>query len=222
MGAAHVLTGPDHVAAVLPLALRAGGRGRRIGLAWGLGHSTGILFLGLFTWLFNLAVAAEQWSVGFERGIGVLLVIFGAWTLARGGMARKGHAPLRSLEGLKLPDSTVRSSSEPLSTATPPETVAWDTHKEVRSFRSAYGFGVLHGAAGVGHMLGLLPALMLRPWIAIVYLGAFIGGSTVAMMTFARIVGAWSPTLPERRGLALQVSGLIALVVGGVWFAQTL
>src|SRR5688572_3654911 len=45
-GLIHVLSGPDHLAAVAPL---AGGRGRswRAGFLWGLGHSGGVLAVGL-------------------------------------------------------------------------------------------------------------------------------------------------------------------------------
>ncbi|MEM1417659.1 MAG: hypothetical protein AAGH15_22365, partial [Myxococcota bacterium] len=49
-GAVHVLTGPDHLAAVVPLAAQARQRGERrgfaVGVLWGLGHGLGVVLLG--------------------------------------------------------------------------------------------------------------------------------------------------------------------------------
>ncbi len=46
-GAYHVLSGPDHIAAVAPLALSARSRSWRTGCTWGIGHASGVLVVAV-------------------------------------------------------------------------------------------------------------------------------------------------------------------------------
>ncbi|MBK6962966.1 MAG: hypothetical protein IPH20_03270 [Bacteroidales bacterium] len=50
---AHVVTGPDHLAAVTPLAIDSRKKSWIIGFSWGLGHTTGMLLIGLLFVLFK-------------------------------------------------------------------------------------------------------------------------------------------------------------------------
>jgi len=50
---AHVVTGPDHLAAVTPLAIDSRKKSWIVGLSWGLGHTLGMLLIGLLFVLFN-------------------------------------------------------------------------------------------------------------------------------------------------------------------------
>ena len=61
-GLIHVLSGPDHLAAVAPL---AGGRGRawRAGFLWGLGHSGGVLAVGLLALALRGALPIDALSL---------------------------------------------------------------------------------------------------------------------------------------------------------------
>ena len=45
-GLLHVFSGPDHLVAVAPLALRKPALAFRVGTLWGLGHASGVLLLG--------------------------------------------------------------------------------------------------------------------------------------------------------------------------------
>src|SRR5215471_6468590 len=45
-GGLHVVTGVDHLAALLPLSVGQRRRAFAIGAGWGLGHSTGVLVVG--------------------------------------------------------------------------------------------------------------------------------------------------------------------------------
>ena len=42
-GFVHVVSGPDHLAAIAPYALDAKARAWRAGVRWGFGHSAGVL-----------------------------------------------------------------------------------------------------------------------------------------------------------------------------------
>ena len=48
-GITHVLSGPDHLAAIAPLAVRARKKSWIPGMRWGIGHSTGVAVIGLLT-----------------------------------------------------------------------------------------------------------------------------------------------------------------------------
>ena len=53
-GALHVWSGPDHLAAVAPLAVRGRRRSWAVGMRWGIGHSAGVAAVALFlVWAHN-------------------------------------------------------------------------------------------------------------------------------------------------------------------------
>ena len=84
-GSAHVLSGPDHLAAILPLAADSGApkRAGGVGALWGLGHGLGIVSLGL---LARLAVSAGGLKLAAsyaEALVGIVLMILGGITLRR-------------------------------------------------------------------------------------------------------------------------------------------
>jgi hypothetical protein len=81
-GLIHVLSGPDHLAAVAPL---TGGRGRawRAGFLWGLGHSGGVLAVGLLALALRGALPIDALSSWSERIVGVTLIGIGLWGFMR-------------------------------------------------------------------------------------------------------------------------------------------
>ncbi|MGO6719233.1 High-affinity nickel transporter, partial [Rhizobium ruizarguesonis] len=50
-GFVHVVSGPDHLAAIAPYAVDAKARAWRTGIRWGVGHSAGVVGVGLFALL---------------------------------------------------------------------------------------------------------------------------------------------------------------------------
>jgi hypothetical protein len=56
----HVLSGPDHLAAVAPLAVENRNKTWCIGLFWGLGHLAGMLLIGILMTLFRDFIPLEQ------------------------------------------------------------------------------------------------------------------------------------------------------------------
>jgi hypothetical protein len=87
-GLLHVLSGPDHLAAVAPLAAARGANEWRAGLRWGLGHTTGVVLIGVLLIAFRGMLPIDAISTHSERLVGVALIVVGAWTLYR---ARHGH-----------------------------------------------------------------------------------------------------------------------------------
>ncbi len=87
-GLVHVLSGPDHLAAVAPLSADPDRLQWRAGLQWGLGHTAGVMVIGLLLISVRQALPIEAISAYSERIVGVALLIVGVWGFAR---ARRRH-----------------------------------------------------------------------------------------------------------------------------------
>lgn len=195
-GLLHVLSGPDHLAAVAPLAIERRRGWWRPGVLWGLGHGGGVALIGVLLVAMRDLLPLEALSSWSERIVGVALVALGCWALAR---ATRLAAPVEPEQG--RPDGTV-----PLSDG------------------AAAAMGTLHGLAGGSHLLGVLPALALGSSAASVgYLSGFGVGGIVAMAAFSTLVGRGanrfgrSSHVVERR--LMQACATAAVLVGTVWLA---
>jgi hypothetical protein len=85
LGAWHVVSGPDHLAAIAPLATstRSTRSPWRAGLSWGLGHASGVWLVGLLLLAFGALLPLEPLGVWSERIVGVMIVGVGLWGLWR-------------------------------------------------------------------------------------------------------------------------------------------
>src|SRR5438874_6948472 len=82
-GTVHVWSGPDHLAAIAPLAVRRTQRAWAPGLRWGLGHSAGVALIGLLSlWLRDL-IPVNLLSTWGERLVGVMLIGIGVWAMRK-------------------------------------------------------------------------------------------------------------------------------------------
>ena len=80
---AHVATGPDHLAAVTPLAIDSRKKSWIIGFSWGLGHTVGMLLIGALFIVFKEFLPIEAISRHSDTVIGFLLIGIGVWALLR-------------------------------------------------------------------------------------------------------------------------------------------
>ena len=208
-GFAHVLAGPDHLAAVAPLVVNRtalpalserreskgserseskGGAQWRTGFQWGLGHTAGVVSIGLLLLTFRAVLPVDAISAYSERLVGVALLAVGIWALVR---ARHPH-----------------------------------THAHTGgSGRASFAMGTLHGFAGSSHLFGILPALALPTHAdALIYLTAFGIGAIAAMTAFAGLVSMLAARA-GRRGLVthravLYACSFSAFVVGSFWLVS--
>lgn len=216
-GLVHVLSGPDHLAAVAPLATDERRRTPWIsGLLWGLGHSSGVIVVGLLAiWLREwLPIdAVSSWS---ERAVGVVLIGIGLWGLHR---ALRTHVHTHPHLHGRVRHDHAHAHGTSSAASTSHESVP-HTHTH-----AAFLVGVLHGLAGSSHVLGVLPALALPSATAsIVYLGAYGSGTVAGMMAFAFGVG-WLAARARLRGgdtprWLLSGLSVLALVVGAAWLVM--
>lgn len=206
-GSVHVVSGPDHLAAVLPLAVADRRRAARVGLWWGLGHGGGVLVLAGLGQLLAGQVDVQLLSAFSERIVGVLLLGLGLWALHRSRLVRvhshahEGHAHAHVHVGDDTVDAPDHASS------------GHATHRH-----SAFGFGMVHGAAGAGHLFGVLPSLVMAPSEAAVYLAAYFVAAVASMTLFAAGAAALVRG-PKLVPGALRVSGALSVLVGIGWLA---
>ena len=212
-GLIHVLTGPDHLTAIAPLAVRRPKAAWIPGVRWGLGHSSGVAVVGLLAlWLRN-RLPVDLLSSWGDRIVGVVLFGIGLWALRR-AFKHNVHAHEHEHQGERHIHFHVHSHP-----AQHNQSQAHDRHTH-----TAFVIGTLHGFAGSSHILGILPMLALPTRLqAITYLIAFGAGTVLAMAGFSSVVG-WltrryaTNSVNLYRGL-MGTCAVAAMAIGGIWFA---
>lgn len=192
-GAYHVLSGPDHLAAVAPLAASAKVETWRLGLRWGAGHAGGVALVGLAALFFRELIPVETISGVSEHLVGVFLIALGLWGLRLAFKQR--------LHGHNHHHGDHRHWHVHLhSRAEGHHEHEWNTpHQHAHA---ALAVGTLHGIAGSAHFLAVLPALAFPSTReAVMYLVAYGLGTVFSMAGFAALVG-WSFRGAEQHGAA--------------------
>lgn len=191
-GFLHVLMGPDHLAAVAPSAALRGKDAWRSGLRWGIGHSAGVVFVGIALVLLRQLVDISKYAWMGERLVGIALIAIGIWGLRV------------LITNCELSLATHRHSHH--------------HHAE----RTALGVGVLHGLAGGSHLFGVIPALALPSiGLSAIWLMLFGLGTIIAMMAFTGVLGLIIHGVTKRidrlyRGALCACSG-VAIGIGCWW-----
>lgn len=212
-GLLHVVSGPDHLVAVAPLAIHNPGLGARVGLFWGLGHATGVIVLGLLGVMARSVFPVQRLSSWSEVLVGGALIGIGSWALWQ---SRKMVLHRHSHAHSEARDPAALLPHEHLHVHTAREAHSNSPHRHHK--RSAYSIGMLHGAAGTGHLLGVVPALALRPAQGVVYLAAYGIAAVGAMTCFGTVLGLVGNRIaPRLLSNLMRVCGGLAVVLGVYW-----
>lgn len=220
----HVVSGPDHLAAVTPLAIESKNRSWSVGLSWGLGHTFGMLIVGVLFIIFKDFVNVDVISEYGEIIVGFLLIAIGVWAISkiyiRHGAIMHQHAHPHIHED----EIHIHSHSH--------KDEGTHVHKHKKSNRqnilTALGIGILHGVAGVSHLIAVLPTLALPSKAdSISYLTGFGGGTIIAMVLFAFILGFISQKTTENKKEKLYkymriAGGSVAIIVGCLWIVYSI
>jgi ABC-type nickel/cobalt efflux system permease component RcnA len=213
-GAIHVLSGPDHLAAVAPLAADSREPRWKSGFNWGMGHTSGVLVVGALALLLREVLPLDAISSWSERLVGAALVGVGLWGCHR-ALSTRVHTHEHSHDGSTHAHVHVHTPSGGRAAAHTAGVAHGHSH-------AAFAFGILHGLAGSSHLIGILPALALPTRSAsVAYLLSYGVGNVGAMTAFTTAVGAVAGRaeavgVPLHRGL-LSVCSVAALLVGTVW-----
>ncbi|GLE05328.1 hypothetical protein PINS_up014341 [Pythium insidiosum] len=272
LGIVHVVTGPDHLGALMLLSSGSSWRSFELGLHWGIGHSFSLLLLTAIFLLAHRRMSLETVGDLCDAVVGAVMIALGAWSLHffwRRRVEFKGRQLLIDLQlqraaavdvsPLPTPNSACfqpddtdiqiyyvergRASPEAESLSTFALKPSFDeslvTRKcccglcnlpstDIRNPHTtrltAFAYGIAHGVAGSGGVLGVLPAVVLNNWgRSFAYMLSFCVGSILIMGVFAALYGELtgrivrqSDKLEYRVGI---FSSSVSLLVGVAWIA---
>ncbi|MCF6241867.1 MAG: hypothetical protein L3J74_11050, partial [Bacteroidales bacterium] len=168
----HVLSGPDHLAAVGPIAINEKNKSWLIGFAWGIGHIAGMGIIGILFYYFRDFIPVEFISNQSEKVVGLILIVIGLWVFYKLVFPTKksAHSHIhihKSKEGFIYAhyhphEHAVQISHE------------HEHNSSKQSIYTVFGIGTLHGFAGISHLMSLLPTLAFSTQTAaVVYLSGF-------------------------------------------------
>ncbi|HKQ36694.1 MAG TPA: High-affinity nickel transporter [Verrucomicrobiae bacterium] len=160
-GLIHVLSGPDHLAAVAPFAIGRRTRGWRSGVQWAMGHCAGVLIIGLLALAFRRLLPVNLVSSSAERLVGVLLIAVGAWGICKSFAARIA-APEVGAPKAPLAFGVIHglAGSSHLLGVIPG--LLFPSPLAVSVYFTAFAAGTVTGMAGFSAALGLLPQRICR------------------------------------------------------------
>ncbi len=206
-GAIHVIGGPDHLLAIAPTAFQKPSLALRNGLAWGIGHSTGIIFLSVIAIFLKDLAHIEKMSSLAEFCVGVILLIL-------------GFLAIRTSLGLKIHNHEHKHGLK-------------NTHQHLhlhlrgnkKHFRHSHAFtslGVIHGFAGATHLLVVIPALALPTLGALAYMISYLFGSIIAMAVVSITISlatfkSGQKVLP----IVMRFTGILSVLTGFFWIQKT-
>jgi len=217
---AHVVTGPDHLAAVTPLAIDSRKKSWMIGLTWGFGHTVGMLLIGLLFILFKELLPVDWISRQSDKVIGLLLIAIGSWAIIRTYL-KHSHGNLAHAHFHTKPFFYTHIHRHSHDESTTHEHEHTGTIKQ-NAFTALF-IGIIHGVAGFSHLFVLLPSLALPSvWDSVIYITAFAAGTILTMILFAFFLGlvAFRSVVRERQVFLKWFTfcgGFLAISIGIVW-----
>ena len=213
----HVISGPDHLAAVTPFAIESKKKAWKVGLFWGIGHLLGMLSIGVLFLFFKELIPIEKISEHSEQFVGVILIGLGLWIFLKIFKAEKKHK-----------HTHVHAQNNPIIHKHPhkhtAEKVHTHSHPNLKQGNIAsLSVGFVHGLAGVAHFLLFLPVIGFTSMLdSSKYIIGFGIGTLIAMISFAMVVGKVADFSKQDhnetffKGIRL-AGGLFAFIIGIYW-----
>eukprot|EP00743_Colponemidia_sp_Colp-15_P009760 GILK01010685.1.p1 GENE.GILK01010685.1~~GILK01010685.1.p1 ORF type:complete len:293 (-),score=19.49 GILK01010685.1:176-1015(-) len=245
-GLVHVLTGPDHLSALATVSVGKRWKAFWLGIRWGLGHSCGTLIIAMI--FFTLRERFDRATLSYYGAyvVGVFMLILGFWGLYKVMRERQHETigptdptpPVEEKLTLLTPE---RQSTQATQSALEIEGETEDSkndmptthqhatwlgrfHPETWNSRGAAAFaiGLVHGLAGAGGFLWVLPGVALPLLVlSISYLSCFFFSSTLIMGLFAALYGELTfqgSRISRNFSFILGVvSTMLSVIVGILW-----
>lgn len=105
LGIVHVLTGPDHLSALIVLSAGSSWRSCVLGMRWGLGHSTGLIVVTIIFLSVSQNVDLDKVGTYCDFVVGILMILLGSWGFHHYWIVRKeyqekqGMAEIQRIQG---------------------------------------------------------------------------------------------------------------------------
>jgi nickel/cobalt transporter (NicO) family protein len=201
LGSLHAFEA-DHMAAVTAFAVRRPGRREAagFGIRWAAGHGGAILLVGAGLLFLGAQVPSATEHL-LERFVGVVMIGLGIWTLRGAGrMHAHPHA------------------DHDHATPSPVHAHGGRTH-------AVTAVGVVHGLAGSGAAVAIIPVVALdSPLAGLTYLFLFALGTILAMALYGVMAGflmgrASTVSLDLARTIA-RITGAATIVIGVIWLVS--
>ncbi len=222
MSIIHVISGPDHLAAVTPLSIDSKKKSWSIGLSWGIGHTMGMLIIGVIFIILKEQIDVELISAHGEKLVGFLLIAIGVYAFFK---LKKGHGNKHKHAHPHVHDGEVHIHAHNHSEEQKHAHIHKRNHKQ--NIFSALGIGIFHGVAGVSHLIAILPTLALPTKTgSVLYLSGFGVGTILAMVAYSVTLGIITQKTDEKNNRKLSVflrifGGSAAIIVGLVWIVMS-
>jgi ABC-type nickel/cobalt efflux system permease component RcnA len=213
----HVISGPDHIAAVIPFAIESKKKAWKIGMFWGIGHLLGMILIGILFLLFKELIPVEAISAYSEQLVGIVLIFIGLWAFFKLFKANQKHKHLH----VHANDDVAIHKHEHHHHEHYNHSHHHDGVKQSNFASLSVGF--LHGLAGIAHFLLFIPVASFDSRMdSVMYLLGFAAGIVIAMTVFALVVGRISSFAKNEhnemlfKGIRL-AGGLFAIIIGVYW-----
>jgi hypothetical protein len=157
-GLLHVFAGPDHLAAVAPLAADSDRKHWKTGLQWGIGHTAGVVLIAALLLLLSEQLPLDAISGYSERIVGVALIAVGAWGVWKARQARQPHThagasfAMGTLHGL--------AGSSHLFGVLP--ALAFSLQRDAVLYLAGFGIGAMAGMSAFAAVVGLVSVKLAR------------------------------------------------------------
>lgn len=213
----HVISGPDHLAAVTPFAIESKKKAWKVGLFWGIGHLLGMLSIGVLFLFFKELIPIEKISEHSEKFVGVILIGLGLWIFLKIFKAEKKHkhTHIHAQNNPIIHEHLHKHTAEKVHT---------HSHPNLKQGNIAsLSVGFVHGLAGVAHFLLFLPVIGFTSMLdSSKYIIGFGIGTLIVMISFAMVVGKVADFSKQDhnetffKGIRL-AGGLFAFIIGIYW-----
>jgi len=197
-GFVHVVSGADHLIAMAPAVINNPQKALKNSFSWGLGHSSGVIFLALLAIFIKDIAPLNKFSNIAEFLVGISLLIVGVFAI-------KNSFQL-----------SIHSHSHKHENGIAHHHFHFHVKEQLIYFKHSLaltGLGLLHGLAGGSHFLAVLPALALPLTSAFLYLISYLIGSLISMNLFTCLISFTTFKASQRF-----IKRLIALA-GGLSFS---
>ena len=171
-GLIHVVSGADHLIAMAPSAITNPKIALKNSISWGLGHSSGVVFLAVLAIFIKDITPLDKFSNFAEFLVGISLLIVGVIAI-KSSLQLNVHSHSHRHDGVAHHHFHFHTKAQ---------------KKHNKHFHPITGLGLLHGLAGGSHFLAILPALALPISNAFVYLISYLIGSLVSMILFTCLI----------------------------------